>query len=81
MKPVLLVSLMALEEVAPLVKAELGVRNFDVEGGGGSAGRGSRRKDEGPDGLVELVDAVVGEHGRLGGGTGAVRGARVDLVL
>lgn len=55
MKSVALVSLLALEDGTPLVDAEVGVRS------GLNLFSDASRKDEGANGLVELVDAVVGE--------------------
>lgn len=85
------VRLVALEERAELVQAELGVRDVlgDVLGdvlvdGADSRGRrgglsGGRGEDEAANELVDLVDAAVGEQGRLG--RRSVGRARVDLVL
>lgn len=63
---ILLVRLVTLQEHPPLVQAKVAVRSwsdsFARDGG----------EDEGADGLVELVDAVVGEvgKGRSEGGVG-----------
>lgn len=75
MEAILLMCVVALENLAPLVKTEVRVRCG--EDGAIRVGRG---KDERPDRLVELKDAVVRERsGRRR--VCLVRRARRDFVL
>lgn len=72
---VALVSLVALEDGTPFVNAEVGMR------GGLSLVADDGGEDEGANGLVKLIDAVVGEGGRIEGLGGVGRGGNLVLRL